>query len=249
MSVDQDMLVSYAFGTLTPQAEAEVVSYLKTHPEAAARVSGYLESLADFALLLSPETLPETGEADLLARVRAAPNAPVIRDAPPEPGSRAETPTEAPDSSPPPVIMVPARPRSPSLWLAGLGAVAVAALLYFTVVSLTPDAPYAGELAQYQAEPGAVSYPLAVDGEAEPLGTLVRLQDGRVFVALDAPPTANRVYQAWNIGNAATSLGTFTGNTFLSQAAVPAGNTFGLTLEPPGGSDQPTTTPLTLIKL
>ena len=81
MTVDQDTLVSYALGTLTPQAEAEVAGYLSEHPEDAALVSGYLGGLADFALLLPPEPLPETGEADLIARVRGtAPSAPVIRD-------------------------------------------------------------------------------------------------------------------------------------------------------------------------
>ena len=248
MTVDQDTLVSYALGTLTPQAEAEVAGYLGAHPEDAALVSGYLESLADFALLLPPEPLPETGEADLMARVRStAPLAPVVPDTPPE------TQTGQPDTAdpkPPPVIVVPKRPHNPNLWLAGLGAVAVAAMLYFAVVTFTdPNVSYARELEQYQAEPGAQSYALAVDGEAQPLGTLVRLSDGRVFVLIDSLPVADQVYQAWNIGAAATSLGTFTGRTFLSQAAVPLGNTFGLTLEPPGGSDQPTTTPLTLVEL
>ena len=258
MTVDQDTLVSYALGTLTPQAEAEVAGYLGAHPEDAALVSGYLESLADFALLLPPEPLPETGEADLIARIRGtAPLAPVIPDAPPEtqtgrPDTRQPDTRQpdAPATKPPPVIVVPKRPHNPNLWLAGLGAVAVAAMLYFAVVTFTdPNVRYARELEQYQAEPGAQSYALAVDGEAKPLGTLVRLQDGRVFVLVDAPPVNNQVYQAWNIGAAATSLGTFTDRAFLSQAAVPLGNTFGLTLEPPGGSDQPTTTPLTLVKL
>ena len=245
MNVDQDMLIEYALGTLTPQAEAEVASYLAAHPDDAAQVAGYLESLADFALLLPPEPLPESGEADLLARVRSAAEQP-----PPTTPAPHDVQIEPEVLRPPPVIVVPPQPRGPNLWLAGLGAVAVAALLYFAVVSFTnPNVSYTRELQQYQNEPGAVSYTLTQDGQAAPLGTLVRLQDGRVFVSLDAPPTDNRVYQAWNIGNAATSLGTFTSRTFLSQAPVPVGNTFGLTLEPPGGSDQPTTTPLTLVKL
>ena len=250
MTVDQDTLVSYALGTLTPQAEAEVAGYLSEHPEDAALVSGYLEGLADFALLLPPEPLPKTGEADLIARIRGtASSAPVIRDAPPQAGAQTG-PSDASAPKPPPVIVVPKRPHNPNLWLAGLGAVAVAAMLYFAVVTFTdPDVRYARELEQYQAEPGAQSYALAVDGEAQPLGTLVRLQDGRVFVLVDAPPANDQVYQAWNIGAAATSLGTFGDRAFLSRDAVPLGNTFGLTLEPPGGSEQPTTTPLTLLEL
>ena len=254
MTVDQDMLISYALGHLTPQDEVEVVRHLEAHPEDAALVSDYLESLADFALLLAPETLPETGEADLLARIRG--ETPPATTPVTQPVTESETPvtppepTRSPDPEPPPVIVVPTPPRRNIWWLAGLGAAAVAALLYFGILPLVdPDVTYTRELEQYQAEPGAVSYTLTQEGQAEPLGTLVRLQNGRVFVSLETPPAENRVYQAWNIGDAAVSLGTFTDRSFLSQAEVPVGNTFGLTLEPPGGSDQPTTTPLTLIEL
>ncbi len=270
MSVDQDMLISYALGHLTPRAEAEVVTHLEAHPEDAARVSAYIGSLADFALQLAPEPLPETGEADLLARIRgeAAPEAsePSL-EIPPEmpleplpeplPEPSFETPSVTPgtpaapaQTPPPPVILVPSPPRRPVWWLAGLGAAAVAALLYFSVLLfVSPEDTYAQELEQYQAEPGAVSYTLTQEGQAAPLGTLVWLQNGRVFVTLDAPPAENQVYQAWNIGDAAVSLGTFSERSFLSQTEVPVGNTFGLTLEPPGGSDQPTTTPLTRVEL
>ena len=107
----------------------------------------------------------------------------------------------------------------------------------------------ARELRAYQTEPGAVAYMLAQEGQAEPLGTLVRLGDGRVFVALDAPPTEPQVYQAWSIVDAPESLGTFPSRTFFSKEPVPAGATFGLTLEPSGGSPAPTSTPLTLLGL
>ena len=253
MTVDQDMLVSYALGHLTPQDEAAVATYLETNPEDAVLVTDYLESLADFASQLTPETLPETGEADLLTRVRGEASEAAPITTPETPGKQVDPQAETPPDTypePPPVIVVPPPPRRNVWWLAGLGAAAVAALLYFVVFPLVdPEVTYTQELEQYQTEPGAVSYTLTQEGQAEPLGTLVRLQDGRVFVALDAPPTENRVYQAWNIGDAAVSLGTFAERTFLSQAEVPVGNTFGLTLEPPGGSDQPTTTPLALVEL
>ncbi len=257
MNIDQDTLVSYALGQLTPQEEAGVATYLEAHPEDAAQVSSYLESLTDFALALEPLPLPKTGEADLLARIHG--EAPASRTSDTDTadinagtttaasGDRAET-LEA--SEPPPVLVAPARPRRTAWWLGTLAAAAVVAGLYFTVLApIDPDTRTARELQEYQAEPGSVSYALTQEGQAEPLGTLVRLQDGRVFVALDTPPVADRVYQAWNIGDAAVSLGTFAERSFVSQAEVPVGNTFGLSLEPPGGSEQPTTTPLTLIEL
>lgn len=243
MSITEDMLTGYALGHLTPEEEATVEAHLKTHPEAAATVAGYLEGLAELVMALPPEPLTETGEAELLARVRAAATA------------SSPAPSDADDL--PPVVTLPERPPERARggggagwWLGALSAAAVAAALYVSVFAPPePEARVAGTLQEYQAEPGAVSYTLEREGQAEPLGTLVRLQDGRVFVALSAPPQGERVYQAWAIADAPVSLGTFDGRTFLSTAAVAEGNTFGLTLEPPGGSEQPTSTPITLVEL
>ena len=230
MSIDDDILMGYALGHLTPEDEAAVAVHLRTHPRDAVRVAGYLETFAGLAFALEPEALPETGEADLLARVRGT--APV-----PEPVAV------------PPVVVLPERRggRSTAWWLSGLAAAAVLAGVYVTVLS--PDARVARELQAYQTEPGAVAYTLAQEGQDEPFGTLVRLGDGRVFVALDEPPTEPQVYQAWSIVDAPVPLGTFADRTFLSEEPVAAGATFGLTLEPPGGSDAPTSTPLTLLEL
>lgn len=239
MSITEDMLTGYALGHLTPEEEALVEAHLKTHPEAAATVAGYLEGLAELVMALPPEPLAEGSEAELLARVRAASAA-------------------SPDADDvPPVVTLPERPPErarrgggAAWWLGALSAAAVAAALYVTVFApLEPEARVAGTLQEYQAQPGAVSYTLESEGQAEPLGTLVRLRDGRVFVALSAPPREERVYQAWAIADAPVSLGTFDGHTFLSTEAVAEGNTFGLTLEPPGGSEQPTSTPITLVEL
>lgn len=234
MSIDNDILIGYALGHLSPEGEAAVARHLQAHPEDAARVAGYLDIFADLALTLEPEALPETGEADLLSRVRQVAPTPA--------------PTLAPNpAAVPPVVVLPRRGgRGTAWWLSGLAAAAVLAGLYLTVLS--PDARVARELRAYQTEPGAASYTLAQEGQPEALGTLVRLQDGRVFVALDAPPTEPQVYQAWSIVEAPESLGTFSSRTFVSAEPVAAGATFGLTLEPPGGSPAPTSTPLVLLE-
>ncbi len=228
MSIDDDILIGYALGHLSPEDEAAVARHLRANPEDAARVAGYLGTFADLTLTLEPEALPETGEAELLSRVRGT-------NPSPEPAAV------------PPVVLPRRGGRGTGWWLSGLSAAAVLAGFYLSVLS--PDARVARELRAYRTEPGATSYALAQEGQPEPLGTLVRLQDGRVFVALEAPPTEPRVYQAWSIVDVPEPLGTFADRTFLSEEPVAAGATFGLTLEPPGGSDAPTSTPLTLLGL
>ena len=100
MSIDDDILIRYALGHLSPESEAAVALHLRTQPEDAARVSGYLDALAGLALLLEPEPLPETGEAELLERVRKA----VL---PPEPVFV------------PPVVVLP-EPRGPQIRISPL---------------------------------------------------------------------------------------------------------------------------------
>ena len=99
------------------------------------------------------------------------------------------------------------------------------------------------QLARYQAEPGAVSTALTTK-EGQALGTAVRLPDGRAFVLLAADAPQGKAYQAWQVvGAAPQSLGVFTGRSFLSS---PLGGkvTLAVSVEPPTGSPQPTTTPI-----
>ena len=240
MTVTEDILVSYAFGHLASADEAVVEAHLRAHPDDAGTVAAYLDVLANLVMALPPEPLPVGGEEALLARVRG-------------PATPAETSFDPPERTlkdvPGTYIPSRGRPRRAVWWRDVLAAAAVGGLYVGVFTLLSPDARTARALREYRAEPGAVSYALNAEGRAEPLGTLVRLQDGRVFVALGAPPRADKVYQAWEIADAPVSLGTFDGRTFLSAEAVAEGNTFGLTLEPPGGSDQPTSTPLALLEL
>ena len=74
---------------------------------------------------------------------------------------------------------------------------------------------------------------------------MVRLKDGRTYVQMSATVAlpGGRVYQAWKIvGKTPVSLGLFSGRGFVAK--LPAGTVFAVTLEPEGGSPQPTTQPL-----
>ena len=220
----QDNLVSYALGTLTLDEERQVESYLREHPSEAEKVSGYLEGLTALVLTQEPEPLPAEATELLLARVRWEEQKGVIKDR-------------------------PVRERPPN-WSGWLGAAAAAALLFGVWFGFSPPSQselLEARLQNYLAQPGATRFELR--GEAgEDLGTLVRLEDGQLFVALESEPASGRTYQAWEIaGSDPVSLGTFE-RSFLTRR-VPQGSTFAISREPEGGSPQPTTTPITAVEL
>ena len=223
MKVDEDVLVSYALGTLTADEEREVEAYLRQHPSEAEKVSGYMDSLTALVLSEAPEPVPFEETEMLIARVRwEGRGAPVIRD----------------------------RPRPAPLWGWWLGAAGAAALvfgLWFGFVPPSQEGLLEARLQDYLAQPGATRFDLRGE-QGEALGTLVRLEGGQLFVALESNPPAGRTYQAWEIAGAApVSLGTFE-RSFLTRQ-VPGGNTFAISSEPEGGSPQPTTTPIAAVDL
>jgi hypothetical protein len=96
---------------------------------------------------------------------------------------------------------------------------------------------------------GALVQPLVGADEAR-VGTLVRLPGDRLFMALDRPPLEGRVYQAWEIaGGVPLSLGVTGEQTLLIDHEATPGSIFGVTQEPPGGSEQPTSEPVALAQL
>lgn len=237
MTIDDDLLLAYALGSLTSEEEQAVGAHLQRHPEDAAKVQADLESLTLLTLALPPEPLAAAAEDALLARVRgltAAPSA-GVSDA---------------TSELPPVLKVPPQ-RTRSGWWA-LAAAALLGGIYLAVLGppgAAPEVTVAEQLERFEGEPGALSYRLADETSGAPLGTLVRLSDGRLFVALETPPAAESVYQAWEIREGTPiSLGTFDGRTLLTEATE-ASSVFGLSVEPPGGSEQPTTTPFVVQEL
>ncbi|MEF2278105.1 anti-sigma factor [Deinococcus sp. YIM 134068] len=149
---------------------------------------------------------------------------------------RAEVPRPAAPVAPP----IERRPRRLWLPLAALGLAAALALFF---VLRPEDDP----LRRYADTPGAITQPLQADGND--LGQLVRLPDGRAYVYLSQPAETGRVYQAWQVRDGVpVSLGLFEGQGFLF-AGLPAGATVAVSVEPPGGSEQPTTTPLLVQRL
>ena len=213
------MLTSYALGLLDDAERREVETYLDANPDVAAEVRADQDALAALVFEMPPAPVP-AGDADrLLARLHA----------------------EQAEDKPAPAPAQPVRRRTNWLW-----PLAVAAALALATLAAWPNVQNwqsQRTLSQYQGQPGAVSRPLEANG-GQPLGTLVRLADGRAYVQLTSEPATGKVYQAWSVqGKTVTSLGVFDGRHILTPPLA-SGSAFAVSVEPPGGSPQPTTTPI-----
>lgn len=224
MTVDDAVLIEYAFGTLPKEQVEEVERFLRSHPAAAGEVRRAQDTMADLVLSLPPETASQAGEEALIERLGRHHDPPRKR--------RPHRPAGARRS-----------PRWAALGLAA--ALGIAAWLAFGPFRVSePSDPL---LARYEAQPGAVSSPLTTEEGVE-LGTLVRLADGSLFVAFDQEPTSG-VYQLWEIRDEGIeSLAVAEDQNVLTEPLSPD-STFGVTLEPEGGSPQPTSEPLVLVPL
>ncbi len=107
------------------------------------------------------------------------------------------------------------------------------------------------ETLAYLAQPGAVTFALSDPSGERPTaaGTVTTAADGAVTLAVMnlPPPESGQTYQAWLIvGQTPISAGTFavdpSGRALYTIANPPAGafDAFGVSLEPAGGSQQPT---------
>lgn len=235
MNVDRDLVLASALGQLSPAEEAEVQAALKADPALQAQWQADQEALNLLLdeLDLQKVQVPADAEERLLARLRAEEG----RLTGPPAGDDVGPSASVVPATVSPMAELPARRAAgPAWWLvAPLGLAAALALLF----ALRPPAD---PLQQYAGRPGAVSREVTASGQT--LGTLVRLPDGRVFVKLRRPADAGRTYQLWQIqGGKPVSLGVF-GEQGVLTAPLPPGATLAVSVEPPGGSAQPTTQPL-----
>lgn len=145
-------------------------------------------------------------------------------------------------------------------WLAGVAAAGVLAAGALGVS--TYQANQRADEAQVAADQmsAVLAHPDAVieraDIEGGGAGTLVMSPaDGRaVFMTADLPdPASGQTYQLWAIDDAgATSVGLMEPDAGEAKefVAIPSGSTaFGVTVEPSGGSEQPTTDPILVLEL
>jgi anti-sigma-K factor RskA len=224
MNIDRDVLLEYVMGGLTPEREKEVAAYLRQNPEDAAWVRDMFETVANVALDQEPVTVPASAESDLLGRIRK----------------------ESEEKARPAASV----PKRRNFWAQlGIG-LALGVALFFIVQRFLPQPPLtvAERLEQTCNETGVVCQALLDANNAE-IGTLAKRPDNTLFVVFDAPPPSGQVYQGWEIAGEIVSLGTYDGQVLeITQPLAPE-SIFGVTLEPSGGSLQPTTTPIVVYPL
>jgi anti-sigma-K factor RskA len=234
VTIDQDQLTAYALGILPPEEEVRVRAAIEADPALRAQLDADLAALVALSESLPDTPVPAGAEDRLMARLHAERGA----------GGMAASPLllktedvagQAPEAQ---ASAAPARrPLWPLLGTLGLAAAVTAVLL------LRPADP----VSQYARTPGAVTETVAADGQN--LGQLVRLPDGRAYLYLSSAADTGRVYQLWQIvGGKPASLGVFDGQGILING-LEAGATIAVSVEPTGGSEQPTTTPILVRQL
>ena len=253
MNIDHDTLIAYAMGTLSELEAQQVEQYLRGNPEAALEVKSYLNALTALVMAEEPSPVPVDAEASLLIRVRAQKEQQVQAEGRSETGARLhqDKPNQVEETNV--INLEPSPSRVPSRWGQwGMGVALAAALAvlawlgplgsWYQTIQLNQ------QIAASVKQAGAVSTAL-VDETNEYLGILVKQKDNSLFVVLNSRPELEQVYQAWNIiDGKPQSLGIYTGQT-IEAAGFSEGNIFGITVEPAGGSVQPTTTPIVLYEL
>jgi anti-sigma-K factor RskA len=228
-----DLLPAYALDAVDDLERRAVERLLEADPDARRALDEYREVVAAFAVDQEP---PAQVRDAVLARVARTPQAPV----------------------PAPAAMPAARPRRRRRWAPVVAAAAaVVAVAVPTTVAVQQHRAavelqqQADRVAQMLADPEArlVTAPIAGGGEATAL-----VSDGDVLISAEGlpDPGEGQDWQLWTIADGAPeSAGIMpAGSGGVTTAWVPggAGRTVAVTLEPAGGSEQPTSDPVVAIE-
>lgn len=263
---EAELAAGYALGSLTPDEAGRYEAYLaeseqgRLDADAFAHVAGALA--ADAPTVTPPPDL----RARLMAQIAVTPQeapAPVAASAAPAAAGRPEVAEDIrPVAASRPPAPAPAQARAERRWFqrpAVILVAAAAAVVLFgggTVLGVNLDnsasvtAQQADTLAQISAASDVKRSTAAVAGG----GTATLLWSdglGKSAMVVDgvAPAPSGKTYQLWYIRSGqATSAGLMAEGTWqVLHGAMHAGDTVGITVEPAGGSKQPTTKPVVAI--
>lgn len=243
---------AYALGSLNEEERAGFEAYLADSEEARAEVAALSDTAVQLGLAAEPVIPSPQLKASLMAAIHTTPQLPVIAEP-------AQAPVTPPTSS--------TQRKAQARWFARpvtILAAAAAAVALFVGGNLIGVANANNALHEQQAQAASLvelsaasdvqraSSTVAGGGQA----TLIWSLDlRRSAVLIDELPTlpAGKTYQLWYIDAAgARSAGTFEstdgGTTWhVLDGKMSGGDTVGVTVEPDGGSAQPTTKPILAI--
>jgi anti-sigma-K factor RskA len=234
-----DLIALAALGELNAQEEAELEAEIAADPSLADELAAALTGAA--ALQSFPvEEPPPSLKASVLAAITGIPQEPPVDVA-----ATSSTATSSTETSS--TARVPGR-RSRLAPL--LAAAAVLAIVVGGVLVASDDDPPQDPIAAVVEADDAVAH--SVTGDIGELEFVYSAEEGAFVLVGDslaaAPPEST--YQVWLVSDGDfTSLGTFEpdGDGSMEMRADgidPTGSTIGITVEPVGGSEQPTLPPV-----
>jgi anti-sigma-K factor RskA len=261
---------AYALGALDDAEKARFEKYLLESEEARAEVASLSDTAVILGLASRPEAPPTDLKSRLMAQIAVTPQLEPVREAPvisavpsPGPSQDAAGPTADAARAIRRASESPAESKSRLRWYTRPAIVlvaAAAAVALFVGGNLLglANARDSQQQAASLAELSAASdvqrsvSTVAGGGTATLIWSLDLQRSAMVIDKLPTLPTG-KTYELWYMGAAgAKPAGTFdaarSGTTVrLLDGPMTGGDTVGITVEPSGGSDKPTTTPIVAI--
>jgi anti-sigma-K factor RskA len=229
VTIDETILLDYVMGSLTPDKEAAVVTHLQHHPDDAAWVKAMFELRGEVAMTLKPITPPADAETLLLERIRTA-------------SSQASQEDEV--QSNPDVLRMPPKMAVP-IWLTLAAAAVIALIIFLPQIRQFQMARQFAALCQNEA---VICQDILTD-DGDFVAEIAQRPDNSLVVRFVAEPPEGQVYQAWEIiEGVPQSLGIWE-TALLDIPALADSSVFGVSVEPPSGSEQPTSTPILVYPL
>lgn len=234
---------SYALGALSAEERAAFEAHLAGSEDARTETTGLSDTAVLLGLAVPPVTPPPSLKASIMAQLDDTPQLPAV-DAAPAPG--------------------PAELRARSRWSQRpLIALASAAAVLGLIAGGGIVATSLVQQGQYQQQAATIA---EITAAADSQRRTVELPDGSATLVWSGelassalivdglePLPGHQVYELWYIGeDGARPAGTFTADgsqtSRVLEGDMRAGDVIGVTIEPRGGSEQPTTDPVLVIE-
>ena len=235
---------SYALGALDPDEVVAFERHLADNEETRAEVTGLADTAVLLGLAVAPVDPPAHLKSTLMALLDATPQLPAEPEVESAAGP-AERQARARWASRPITALVGAA--------AVIGILAGGGVAATTIIQKQAQQEQADMLAAINAAPDAQRVTVDMDGGSATLVWSGELLASALITDALGPLPAGKVYELWYIGESGPRpAGTFTagdGRTWrVLDGQMQPGDLVGVTVEPRGGSDLPTTDPVLVIE-